>query len=145
MIWARNCPSDEDALLAFVSPSLCIADVQSFAVPGYDTIREHSNDRHIVDVLIHALSTTTQKLACLKVGDVLTPYAESSIAQLQSLCILDLSQAGSWRGVETFYSLGALSNLTHLSINISGLSLKDPSPLAADTPPRIQLDFDLEV
>ncbi|KAH8102468.1 hypothetical protein BXZ70DRAFT_1006388 [Cristinia sonorae] len=139
MIWSRDCPLNEDALLGFVSPSLRIADIQASAFPRTDnhikwTTGEDSEKR-VLDLLFNSLLTVSMQLQCLKVGVTLTPNIESSIAQFTSIETLDLSTAGSWRNVDTFYALGRMPNLIELRINTTNIPFDD------STPPSLLFNF----
>ncbi|TCD61748.1 hypothetical protein EIP91_007974 [Steccherinum ochraceum] len=129
MIWSRNCPIDEGALLAFVSPSLRIADIQSFGVRKFiSQDPTNSEDRNVLDALLHSLSELSLQLEDLKIGVQLTPTAERIIPTLHSIQALDLSMAGSWRYVDSFYALGRMQNLTELHISMLTLHMEDDVP-----------------
>ena len=117
-------------LLAFVSPSLRNADIQTFSPSGGDgpapSTQEES--KRVFEVLLHSLQVSSPHLEHLKIGVLLTPNTEFAISQFAFIQVLDMSMAGSWRGTETFYALGTLQRLVELSIVVTGLQLTSELP-----------------
>lgn len=128
MIWSRNCPLDANALCGFLSPSLRIADLQSFGVDN--SVPTLEEKKHVLELLT-TLQATASHLETLKIGILLSPSAEVTITKLASVRKLDLSMTGSWRGSDTFVALGNLENLVELHVLVTELHLSNsPQPSA---------------